>query len=122
MKRNDIILLLILLVVSVLSFSLYSALSVDGDIVKITVNGRLYDSFPINKDKTLTISQNNEHINILKIESNTISMIEASCTNQTCCEHHPISKIGEIIVCLPNRVLVEITNSKETISLDGISY
>lgn len=36
----------------------------------------------------------------------------SDCSGQDCVDHEAVSKNGEMIVCLPNRVTVEITDSQ----------
>ena len=45
---------------------------------------------------------------ILIIKDGEAYMQEADCPNQICVHHSPISHKGESIVCLPNRVIIEI--------------
>ena len=45
---------------------------------------------------------------VLIIKEGEAYMQEADCPNQICVRHSPISHKGETIVCLPNRVIIEI--------------
>lgn len=45
---------------------------------------------------------------IMVIEDGKVYMQEADCPNQICVHHTPISHRGETIVCLPNRIVIEI--------------
>lgn len=45
---------------------------------------------------------------ILVIKDGEAYMQEADCPNQICVHHSPVSHKGETIVCLPNRVIIEI--------------
>ena len=45
-------------------------------------------------------------------------MLEANCPDEICVHHKPISKNGETIVCLPNKVVVVIKNGIER-EVDG---
>ena len=45
---------------------------------------------------------------ILIIKDGEAYMQEADCPNQICVHHSPVSNKGETIVCLPNRVIIEI--------------
>ena len=45
---------------------------------------------------------------ILIIKDGEAYMQEADCPNQICVHHSPVSHKGETIVCLPNRVIIEI--------------
>jgi hypothetical protein len=37
----------------------------------------------------------------------------ADCPDKICAEHKPISKTGETIVCLPHKLVIEITENEE---------
>ena len=39
-------------------------------------------------------------------------MVEASCADQLCVRQGEIERIGETIVCLPHRLLVEVNSDK----------
>ena len=39
-------------------------------------------------------------------------MIEADCPDLICVHHKPISRQGESIVCLPHKVIVEVTGEE----------
>ena len=45
---------------------------------------------------------------IMIIKDGEVYMQEADCPNQICVHHAPISHRGETIVCLPNRIIIEI--------------
>ena len=45
---------------------------------------------------------------ILIIKDGEAYIQEADCPNQICVHHSPVSHKGETIVCLPNRVIIEI--------------
>ena len=58
------------------------------------------------------------------IENGSVVMEWADCPDQLCVNHRSISRDGESIICLPNRVVVSIegTDGKnEENSLDGIA-
>ena len=58
--------------------------------------------------------------NILQIKGGKADMIEADCPDQLCIHQGPIHIQGETIVCLSNRVVVEITGNDKEEQLDGI--
>ncbi len=45
----------------------------------------------------------------------------ADCPLQKCAQHAPISRVGEIIVCLPHQLSVEIVSTADTPVFDGIA-
>ena len=78
-----------------------------GTDVKITLDGDTYGIYSLFEDKTIKI-EHEGHTNIVIIEGGTVRMESSTCKNQICVEHGRISLIGDSIVCLPNRVVVEI--------------
>lgn len=48
-------------------------------------------------------------------------MVESACYNKICVNTGWIKQPGELIVCLPNRVTLEIKSDKEN-NIDGLSY
>ena len=54
-----------------------------------------------------------DYYNIVEIKDGKVSVIEASCKNQVCVKHSPVSRSGESIVCLPNRLVVRIDSGSE---------
>jgi hypothetical protein len=49
-----------------------------------------------------------DYYNIVEIKDGMVTVTEASCRNQVCVKHSPVSRSGESIVCLPNRLVVRI--------------
>ena len=43
----------------------------------------------------------------------------ADCTDQICVNHRAVSREGESIICLPNQVVISVTDGEEA-ELDGI--
>lgn len=80
--------------------------------VRVTVQGTEYGVYPLNKDAKIEIDQNG-HKNILVIKDKTVHMDYSDCHNQVCVDTGVISRTGETIVCLPNRVVAEIIGNGE---------
>lgn len=90
-----------------------------GNQVCVTVRGNTV-CYDLTKDqkislKDFNVSERDEQIaNMLVIEDGQVYMESADCPDQICVKHKPVSKDGEIIVCLPNEVFVEIKSSMES--------
>lgn len=54
-----------------------------------------------------------DYYNIVEIKNGSVSVSEASCKNQVCVRHGSISRAGESIVCLPNRLVITIEGGAE---------
>ena len=114
-KRNDIILIICILLISLIFFAAYKLyFNKSGKFVTVKIEGKVTAYYPIDTDKTVTIKGVNGGKNILKISEGTANMIEADCPDQTCVKKHSIKYEGETIVCLPHKVVISIDNSANT--------
>ena len=75
--------------------------------VRITCRGEEYGIYPLDENRTVEVIREG-HSNVVSIQDSTVHMESADCHNQVCVETGTISCTGETIVCLPNRVVVEI--------------
>jgi hypothetical protein len=122
MKKNDIILMLIVLVIAVVAFIGFkiSSESNQGDLeVLIKHDGEIIKSYPFSpKTNETYIYEEDGELNIIQIKDGIVNMIEANCRDQICVKTAAISRNGEIIVCLPHKLTVEIFS--ETVDNDGL--
>ncbi|MCR4695052.1 MAG: NusG domain II-containing protein [Pseudobutyrivibrio sp.] len=122
MKRNDLILIIIILVVlgaATLGLRFYQlSTTKDQAMAVVTIDGQLYGKYPLSEDMELKITQDNGEYNILHIEDGYASVTEASCRDKICVNHSHIHYSGDTIVCLPNKVVVSIENGEED-DIDG---
>ena len=76
--------------------------------VEITVDGKLVQTLDLNKNADLIIDGVNGGTNHLIIQDGTAWISEASCPDKVCVHQGKVSLNGELIVCLPNRVIAKI--------------
>ncbi len=88
--------------------------SPEGSVVEVTVDGSLYGSYPLSADRTVTISGAGGGTNLLVIENGNASIRSASCPDGVCIHTGRISRVGQSIICLPNKVVVRITGPDKT--------
>lgn len=125
MKKNDIIVIGIICVFSLLVFLGFKFINQsdgkDADVV-IKNNGQVIKTYPftVKTDETFEYFDG-EEINIVVIKDGKVTISEANCRDQVCVKSHAISNNGDIIVCLPHKFTVEIysKNVDDTV-LDGI--
>ena len=82
-----------------------------GEKAVVTVDSRLYGTYPLSEDQTVEIIQENGHHNDITIKDGQVSMSYSTCRNQVCVNTGASSQTKDAIVCLPNRVVVEIISS-----------
>ena len=91
-----------------------AATAVRGHVV-ITINGRQYgDPIPMDRDKIITIRQEDGKINRVHITPDSVVMASSTCENQDCIgegeitlENYRTRILSTYIICLPNGVQVE---------------
>lgn len=111
-KRQDIYLILIFLVVGLITFLWIFIHRQNGDMVRITVDGVVQGTYSLEKDNEIAITGDG-WTNNLVIKNGYADMTEADCPDKICVNHVKISQVGESIVCLPHKVVVEIVGEKQ---------
>ena len=117
MKKNDWILVAVILVLAEIGFLIFTSFGRQtAGIVKVTVDGEVFGTYSLEKKQEIEINDTNRLI----IEDGQVDMVEADCPDQICVEHISISKNKETIVCLPNKVVVEIVGGEDA-EIDAVA-
>lgn len=83
----------------------------EGAQVLITWNDEVQGTYPLSQDRSLVFEGENGLRNVVTIQDGAVFMEEATCPDQTCVRHAPTSQTADPIVCLPNRLVVEVQTS-----------
>ena len=81
--------------------------------VIVSLDGKQVQALALNTDTELTIESPSGGTNHLVISHGEAWISEASCPDKICVHQGKISHEGEIIVCLPNLMTVQISNSSD---------
>lgn len=104
MKKGDKILILSVSLVCIIAVAVWLFLRSDtGTAVTVSQDNEVIYTLSLFENKTVKL----EH-NTVEIKNGKVKVTWADCKNQICVEHRAISKKGESIICLPNKVIVEI--------------
>ena len=109
-KKADIVLLIIILVVGIPLSVLSLTEGIGGDKVRISLDGEIYGVYPLGEDREIDVTEDG-HTNHITIKDGQVSLSYSTCRNQVCVNTGAISETKDAIVCLPNRVVVEIISS-----------
>ncbi len=101
----DISLILVLLTLGLSSYFIIKQLQDPGVYARVTVDGEETGKYPLANDAEYSL---NGGTNILVIENGEAYIKYATCPDGLCVNYGRVSLEGESIVCLPNRVMVEI--------------
>jgi len=117
MKFKDLLLLIGILVVALIGMIGIQFLSVrEAERIQVSVDGEVFGIYSLHEDQEIRINDTN----YLLIKDGEADMIEADCPDQICVNQKKISKTGETIVCLPNKVIVEVKGA-ESGELDAVT-
>ncbi|RKD21567.1 hypothetical protein SAMN02745883_01062 [Caminicella sporogenes DSM 14501] len=127
MKRLDVFIIALVIIVSLTSLQIFKTRfnkNFYEKYVEIKVDGKIFKTMPLNNDnqKVFTI-KTDLGTNVVKIEKGKVSIIEADCRDKICVKDGPIEKPGEMLVCLPHKLVIEIKGKKALkAEVDEISY
>lgn len=119
---RDLILVAVLLVAALALFLVMRSLQArdtgTGAQAVVTVEGREIGRYPLKKSGTFPL---NGGTNILVVENGEAWVSEANCPDKVCMGMGKISRNGEFIACLPNRLLVVVEGAAEDSPVDGMT-
>ena len=102
---HNVILIASVLAVSALLFILFYGGRSSGQSFEITVNGKLYGTYPLDTDATVDV----DGLCTVEVKNGTVFVVDSVCKGKDCVHHKPISMTGERIVCLPNGIVIRIS-------------
>lgn len=86
-----------------------------GSTALITVDGDKVAELPLSKDTAMGIDGYGGFSLHVIVENGRVRVEDSTCPDLICQNHSPISQGGEEIVCLPGRVVVEITGEEAAV-------
>lgn len=115
MKRGDMLLITVLLVAALMFLAPrwiagYSSEENHNRELNavITVDGKPYQTVKLTKEEQIIEIRTDHGLNRLRVRDYGIEMIEADCPDKVCLDFGFVTKKNQSIVCLPNKVLVEL--------------
>lgn len=126
MTKGDKILIVVIVLISIISLGFVKNrfIKYSDKYISVQVNGEEYKKIYFDDaliGETIPIETPFGY-NLLKIGDGEVRVIEASCPDKLDVLQGSISEPGEIIVCLPNRLIVEIKGTQSSSSIDYYSY
>lgn len=111
MKKNDFILFAVIILIAALFWGFNTMLFRDtGGKVMVSIGGAEYKTYSLSEDQEIELTGLNGKKNLLVISDGKADIIEADCPDELCVNQKSISKVGEMLVCLPNEIVVEVVS------------
>ena len=122
MKKRDIVIIAVFLAVAMLGLVAVKVFAPTGNITyaDIYVDEGLYEAVPLNEDTVITIDQGDGKVNYVEVKDGSIFMRDSTCADHLCVTQGAMSPDNyekrpmlNWIICLPNRVTVELRIEQE---------
>lgn len=120
MKRGDykIIIIILALVMGAYGYVFYTGMSTDDKILTITQDQEVLYEFKIDDSyRNMIKIESDSQYNVIYIQDGEVWVEESNCLNQVCVDHSHVSKIGEMIVCIPHKLILEIKGDKNDLDI-----
>ena len=112
-KKMDIVIIAVLLILSFTPHLIFFKTSQKGsknNYAIIKVDGKIHKKIGLSnvkKSEKVNLNLPNGK-NTLLIKNNSIQMKSANCNDALCVKQGNISKVGQTIICLPHKLIIEI--------------
>ena len=120
MKKQDFLLIAGILLCALMLYGGYKFFyHGGGKTAVIIIDGQKQDSYSLEEDLELDIPSLEGGYNHLSIQNGIVSVTDADCPDKLCVHQKSIQYEGEMIVCLPHKLVIQISGGEEA-SLDGV--
>ena len=104
MKKKELIFIIAILLIA---FALWGGMFLmqNGNYasIRITIDGEEYGTYSLAEDQVISIG----NTNVCEIKDGSVRMTWANCPDQLCIHQRAVDENGGMIVCLPNRIVIE---------------
>lgn len=121
LKKGDYILIAVILCVCTVCFAVINYFIPTGNTAVITVDNQQKAVISLAENTRYDVVKNDDVTNTVVVEDGFVYVEYASCPDKICKRHKKISKKGESIVCLPNKVVVTIEGKNNNEEIDGVA-
>lgn len=119
MKKKDLFLVAGLLLVGGIILILAFIGGQGGKSVLVRINGEKKAVYPLNENRRVELHGDGGK-NILVIEDGSARIEDADCPDKLCVRQGSINLRGQSVICLPHKIVIEITDDSENSSDSGI--
>lgn len=108
MKKFDLYLASAMLLFALAWFFINSIFSSKGEKVLIFKDNAIIDTISLSDEGIHSINDGDNILMTFEIKDSSVNVISADCPDKLCVHQKAISNNSEMIVCLPNKIVLEI--------------
>ncbi len=117
--KNDIVLILALLLLALLAWGALRLTKKPGGEAVVTVDGVLVATLPLSIEARLPVGAERGFLNVVEVADGRVRVVDADCPDRLCVRQGWIRYDGESIVCLPHKLVVSIRGGGQ--DLDAVA-
>ncbi|KGM96474.1 hypothetical protein Z968_06090 [Clostridium novyi A str. 4552] len=126
MKKIDKVLIVIFLIIAAVgagTLKYISSKKYDENFAEIYVKGKLYKKVSLNKKNPKDVLSIKTDLgeNIVEIENGGVRILDANCHDKICVKDGFKDKVGDVLVCLPHKIIIKIKGNDDKKEYDDIS-
>lgn len=118
MKKKDFILASAMIIVALVWFLITTFNKEDGNTVTVIKDNEIIDAHSITDSGEYSIYDGDTVIMKYCINDGMVDVTFADCKDQICVHQRPVSMDEDVIVCLPNSIVIEVSGQAKS-SSDG---
>lgn len=109
-SKKDFVLFSVLLMIAFLGILILKiSNSTPGKSVIVTIDGEIVGEYALEEEQYFQVVTDSGK-NRIRVQDGEVYVEEADCPDQYCVKHMPIRKSGEMIVCLPHKLIIEVVD------------
>ena len=120
LAAGDLKLIAALLLAGLAILALLTFTRQDGRQAVVRVDGRIIARLSLAQDAQYPVEIEGTVANMLIIQGGAVRMAQADCPDHLCIRRGAIRYAGDSIICLPNKVVVEISG-EDALNLDAVA-
>lgn len=105
--KNDIFFVFIVMIIGIILWVGVMLNKNPGEYARVRVDGETYGTYPLSQEGRYIIKGTSGD-DVLEIKDGGARIVEAQCPDGLCVDMGWIFASGESVICLPNRIVVEI--------------
>lgn len=106
-NKNDLLLIVAVLLVAAGCLVIYYMTLETGGVAVITADGEVVAELPLAKDTEYELETALGR-NLVVVKDSKVYVSETDCPDGLCKKYNPIDSVGQAIICLPHKVVIEV--------------
>ncbi|MFI3214801.1 MAG: NusG domain II-containing protein [Eubacteriales bacterium] len=118
--KGDILIIVMIIVLAIVIFVGMLPKTYSENTLEVYLDGELIHEIELSEEQTMTIDIDSVVHNTIEINGIHVRIIDSTCYDHVCENTGYISKAGEVIVCMPNKLMLKIVGIENDDAFDAV--